>query len=239
MSYLHEETKPYMKRTLSILILFFVLTSTLCYAQEKAAPVFVKRSEPLIHASGWKTNKSTEKLVANDNLISDQTATMSDSAIYGATPQNLIWMRTASLKYAGRKYYAFYYHYLGGAYKYPDTKVGWASYTATRFVVVDSVQYAEFKKNVLQKRGYVISARSKMSDEIKGPYDEAKLLRAISEAMENKTSVLYYCFTAKTQTLDGREIARFRLPETCANNKDLPNEYFECGYDDFKKMLVD
>lgn len=228
-----------MKKIISILTLALILTSVWCQAQEKTAPAFIKKSEALTKATGWKPNKSTNLIVANDNVISDQTVSMSDSASFGASPQNLIWLRTASMRYSGRKFYVFYYHYLGGAYQHPDTKIGWDSYTATRFVIIDSAQYGEFKKWLLQKRGGVISGKSKISDELRGPYDESALLRSIASAMENKGALLPYCFTAKAQAIDGRDVARFRLPEPCSYNKDFATDYFECGFEDFKGLLID
>ena len=229
-----------MNKLYSILVL--VLLSAACYAQDKGTVTILKKSEQLTHATGWKQNRNTDKLIANDNVICDKEIQRTDSALMGGTPQNFSWIQSAAIRYGARKYYMVYYYHQDGHFLHPETSVGWIMHTATRFVVVDSSVYADFRREVLNKRGGPHSLRSRVTGEILDGYDEAALLKAVAtafESVEKKTALIYYCFNAKTQLFDGREIARLRMPEICPTSEKLGTEFFETDYESFRKLLVE
>lgn len=222
--------------------LVFMLLATAGHAQDKGAVTIIKKSEQLTHATGWKQNRSTDKLIANDNVICDKEIQRTDSALIGGTPQNFGWLQTASLRYGARKYYMVYYFRQDGHFLHPETKVGWISHTATRFLVVDSSEYVAFRREVLAKRGGAHTLRSRVTGEILDAYDEPALLKAVAaafESVEKKTALVYYCFNARTQVFEGRDIARLRVPETCITSDKLGTEFFETDYESFRKLLVE
>ena len=208
---------------------------------DKAMPVFTKKSEPLTQATGYDQDKKTGKWIQNNNLISDMVVTPNDSFNIGFTDQNLIWFRSATLTYDAKKYYAFYYYYLSGQYKYPETKVDWIPFHATKFIIVEQADYLAFKNARMQKKGETISLTTIRSNtaEITGDFNEAKLLAEIASVLDNKRLHKDFCFAASAQSLNGKNIVRFRLPESCYFTKDLPKEYFETGLEDFKKIFVE
>lgn len=223
-------------------ILSLLLLATACHAQDKGAVTIIKKSEQLTHATGWKQNRSTDKLIANDNVICDQEIQRTDSGLIGGTPQNFAWLQSASVRYGARKYYMVYYFRQDGHYLHPETRVGWISHTATRFMVVDSSEYVTFRKEVLAKRGGAHALRSRVTGEILDAYDEAALLKEVAaafERVEKKTALVYYCFNAKTQVYQGRDIARLRMPETCITSDKLGTEFFETDYESFSRLLVE
>lgn len=219
-----------------------VLLLSACYAQDKGAVTIVKKSEQLTHATGWKQNRSSDKLIANDNVICDKQIQRTDSALIGGTPQNFGWIQSASIRYGARKYYMLWYYRQDGHFLHPETQVGWISHTATRFVVIDSSEYVVWRKETLAKRGGQHTLRSRVTGEILDGYDEAAMLREVKaafERVEKKTALVYYCFNARTQVFEGRDIARLRMPETCITSDKLSTEFFETDYESFARMLVE
>lgn len=240
MCYFHAKPFTAVKKVLYALAL--VLLAATCHAQDKGAVTILKRSEPLTHATGWKQNRNTDKLIANDNVICDKEIQRTDSGLIGGTPQNFRWLQSASIRYGARKYYMVWYYRQDGHYLHPETQVGWISHTATRFVVVDSSEYVPFRREVLARRGGQHSLRSRVTGELTDAYDEAALLlevRAAFERVEKKAALVYYCFNAKTLVYEGRDIARLRMPETCITSDKLGTEFFETDYEGFSRMLVE
>jgi hypothetical protein len=239
---------PYLPHIISPAILMLFLAVAPIHAQERSDKVnvsFIKKSEPITKATGYMQNEASGKWVQNENLIKDIEVAPKDSFNRGFTAQNLIWFRTATLQYNSKKYYAFYYYYHSGQYKYPETKVDWMQFHATRFLIADQDQYNTFKKAVMDKKGEFIKLSTIIASvfEIEGDYDEPKLLGLMTKALGDDKLFNDYCVGAISQTLNGKSMVRFRLPEDCyftqLNLGDKQARYFEISFDEFKKILID
>ena len=211
------------------------------HAQGGTLPVILKKSEPITKAIGYEQNETDGKWYQNNNLIMDMVVNPKDSANIGYTEQNIIWFRTATVSYAGKKYYMFYYHYLSGQYKYPETRVDWQPFGATKFLILEQTEYQNFKNSVMQKKGVTVKATTTRANafSLKGDYDEQKMLISIAKVMDDKYLLEDYCLFAKSQTLDGKDLVRFRMFDFCSKEKYLAKRYFELPLEEFKKVFVE
>ena len=211
------------------------------HAQGGTLPVILKKSEPITKAIGYEQNEKDGKWYQNNNLIMDMVVNPKDSANIGYTDQNIIWFRSATVIYAGKKYYMFYYHYLSGQYKYPETRVDWQPFGGTKYILVDSTNYFTFKKAVMLKKGVISKVSTTLANvhELEGDYDENKMLVAVAKSIEDKYQLEDYCLFANSQTKDGKDLVSFRMIDFCSKEKYLAKRYFELPLEEFKKVFVE
>lgn len=206
---------------------------------------FKSKSQKLSSAAGWQKNEKTGKWIENENVIDD-----SKVSSYGVShiSQNFKWLQFSTISQNGKDYYAFLYERLGGEYKYPSIYEDWEADKRTYFFVISTEQYEIIKTQIDLKTGKNIKITSKITGFISDRYkilggehlyNEANLLAEITNTIE-KPSYSESCFILNSQTTDGVDLLRFRLPETCYSaEKDMETKYFEVKISEFKAMLTE
>jgi hypothetical protein len=206
---------------------------------------FKSKSQKLSSAAGWQKNEKTGKWIENENVIDD-----SKVSSYGVShiSQNFKWLQFSTISQNGKDYYAFLYERLGGEYKYPSIYEDWEADKRTYFFVISTEQYEIIKTQIDLKTGKNIKITSKITGFISDRYkilggehlyNEANLLAEITNTIE-KPSYSESCFILNSQTTDGVNLLRFRLPETCYSaEKDMETKYFEVKISEFKAMLTE
>jgi hypothetical protein len=206
---------------------------------------FKSKFQKLSSAVGWQKNEKTGKWIENENVIDD-----SKVSSYGVShiSQNFKWLQFSTISQNGKDYYVFLYERLGGEYKYPSIYEDWEADKRTYFFVISTEQYEIIKTQIDLKTGKNIKITSKITGFISDRYkilggehlyNEANLLAKITNTIE-KPNYSESCFILNSQTTDGVDLLRFRLPETCYSaEKDMETKYFEVKISEFKAMLTE
>jgi len=206
---------------------------------------FEKQSEKLTSASGWKKNEKTGKWIENQNVIDDKKVS---SYWISHVSQNFKWLQFRTIVKDEKTYYVFIYERLGGAYKYPSIYEDWESDKRTYYFALSSEKYKEVIEKIELKDGKNIKLTSKINGHISDKYkilggehlyNEENLLAKITNTIENP-SYSESCLVLNSQTTDGKDILRFRLPESCYfAEKYMKTAYFEVGISEFKKIFIE
>lgn len=233
------------KKALLISVSIFLTINTFAQSRENKVNLkFESKSEKLTAAVGWKKNKETGKWIDNKNVIEDRTCTA-----YGVSYilQNFKWIQFFTIKHNGVELYVLLNERQGGEYKYPNIRENWEPNTQTHFLVFDSTDYKKLQDAINSKEALDIKISSKisgvMSDRyiiLKGEYlyNEENLLAKITNAIEKK-GYSETCFVINSQKVDGVDVIRFRLPESCNSDKNNTQEaYFEVKLEEFTKILL-
>lgn len=233
------------KKALLISVSIFLTINTFAQGRENKVNLkFEAKSEKLTTAVGWEKNKETGKWIDNKNVIKDRTCTA-----YGVSYvlQNFKWIQFSTIKHNGVELYVLLNERQGGEYKYPNIRENWEPNTQTHFLVFDSTDYKKLQDAINSKEAVDIKISSKisgvMSDRyiiLKGEYlyNEENLLAKITNAIEKK-GYSETCFVINSQKVDGVDVIRFRLPESCNSNENNTQEaYFEVKLEEFTKILL-
>ncbi|WCC43983.1 hypothetical protein PJW08_09210 [Tenacibaculum finnmarkense] len=234
-----------MKKTVLLAIILisgFINANAQSRTNEKILE-FKTKSTKLSSAIGWKKNEKTGKWIENKNVIDDQKVA---SYWISRISQNFKWLQFSTINQDGKDYYVFLYERLAGTYKYPSIRKNWEKEKRTYFFVITTEQYNEIKTKIDLKSGNNIKIISKMSGNISDRfkilggehlYNEDNLLAKITKAIK-KPSYSENCFILNSQTTDGNDIVRFRLPESCYSiEKYMKTEYFEVKTVEFQTIL--
>jgi len=234
-----------LKKALLISISIFLTINTFAQSRENRLNLtFESKSEKLTSAIGWKINKETGKWFDNNNVIEDRAC---PKYWVSYVPQNFKWIQFSTIKQNGIELYVLLYERLGGEYKYPNIREDWEPNTQTHFMVIDSTEYKKIQNAINDKGAKDIKITSKisgsMSDRYKilggeHLYNEENLLAKITIALEKK-GYSETCFIINSQKVDGVDVVRFRLPESCySSEKDFKDGYFEAQLGEFNKLLL-
>jgi len=234
-----------LKKALLISISIFLTVNTFAQSREnKVNLTFESKSEKLTSAIGWKINKETGKWVDNKNVIEDRT---SPSYWVSYVAQNFKWIQFSTIKHNGTELYVLLYERLGGEYKYPSIREDWEPNTQTHFLVIDLTEYKKLQNAINDKGAKDIKITSKISSSMSDRYkilggehlyNEENLLAKITIALEKK-GYSETCFMINSQKVDGVDVVRFRLPESCYSaEKDMKEGYFEAKFEEFTKILL-
>lgn len=234
----------------NLLLMAVILTATIFNVaaqsrENKTIATFNSESQKLTAATGWAQNNETGKWIENKNVIDDRDC---PSYWISHVSQNFKWIQFKTLIQNGNKYYIFLYESLRGEYKYPNIQEDWETDLRTYFFILTAEQYDEIKTKIDLKTGENIKLTTKMTGYItdkykilKGEhlYNEENLLAKITKTIE-QPSYTESCFVINSQTTDGVDIVRFRLPESCYfAEKSMKTEYFEVKISDFETLLTE
>ena len=221
-------------RNLILITLFITSIALDVNAQERENTTmleFKTKSVKLTSATGWEKNKTTGKWIENKNVIDDKKSTS-----YQFSDQGFKWLQFSTITKNGKDYYVFLWETINHQNK------------RTHFFVLTTEQYDEIKTQIDLKTGKNIIVKSEMTGNITDKYksrggehlyNEENLLARITNTMEEP---LYSedCFMLNTQTIDGVDILRFRLPEDCySSEEDIKTKYFEVKISEFKAILTE
>jgi len=229
----------------SFLVAFATFNSNAQSRENKETVQFSSKSEKLTEATGWEQNKETGKWIENKNVIDDRKC---PSYWVSHVSQNFKWMQFATITNGGQKYYVFLYERLGGEYKYPNIREDWEADKRTYFFILTPTEYDNIKTQIDLKSGKNIKVTCKMSGHLSDRYkilggehlyNEENLLAKITNAIE-KPGYSETCFILNSQVVDGQEVVRFRLPESCYSAEDyMKTKYFEVKATVFKTILTE
>jgi hypothetical protein len=230
-----------------LLILTLTLFSLNIFAQSRENKVnikFDKKSEKLTTAVGWKLNKETGKWIENKNVIDDRTC---PAYWVSFISQNFKWMQFSTIKHKGVNLYVLLYEGQGGEYKYPNIKEKWEPNIQTHFLVIDSTEYNKLQNAINNKEAKDIKISSKIYGSMSNKYiilggehsyNEENLLAKITLALD-KPEYTETCFIVNSQKVEGDDVIRFRLPESCyTTEKEMKDAYFEVKREEFTKILL-
>ena len=202
---------------------------------------FLSKTEKLIKATGWEQSKTTGEWVSNKNVIHYKKC---KSYWVSHVPQNFNWLQFSIVERNGNKYYVFLYEKLSGGYKYPNIRQGWETEMQTHFFIIIESEFNKLKEKL--NNGETIHLKSKMNGFITNKfkilggehlYNEENLLNKIRNTID-KPNYSELCFTLNSQTIDGSNVIRFRLPESCySSGEDIKEKYFEVLNGDFQNIL--
>ena len=229
----------------SFLVALVTFNSNAQSRENKEIAKFSSKSEKLTKATGWGQNKISGKWIDNKNVIDDRKC---PSYWISHVSQNFKWMQFATISNGGQDYYAFLYERLGGEYKYPNIREDWEADKRTYFFILTRLEYEDLNEQIDLKSGKNIKVTSKMSGYLSDRfkilggehlYNEENLLAKITKAIENP-GYSETCFVLNSQVVDGQEVVRFRLPESCNFTEDfMKTKYFELRATDFEIILIE
>lgn len=230
---------------ITTLLVLLVLTTHAQNRENKQMIQFSSQSEKLKDATGWEQNKETGKWIENNNVIDDRAC---PSYWVSHVAQNFKWIQFATISNNGQKYFVLLYEQISGEYKYPNIEEDWEANIRTCYLIFTQTQYNELKNQINLKSSKNIKIVSKMSGYLSDRYkilggeylyNEENLLAKITNSIE-KPRYSETCFVFNSQILDGQEIVRFRLPESCDNAEDyIKTKYFEIKATNFKAILTE
>lgn len=213
--------------------------------ENKETVKFTSQSQKITKAIGWKLNEKTGKWFENKNVIDDRVC---PSYWISHVEQNLQWFQFRTISHNNKKYFVFLYEKLSGKYKYESIQEDWEADKRTYFFILTSEEYKNLVDKIDLKSGENIKLASKIngfiSDRFKilggeHLYDEENLLAKITQSIE-KPSYSESCLILNSQTTDGNDILRFRLPESCLlAEKYMKTAYFEVKLEEFKTILTE
>ena len=227
----------------AVIIIASFLNANSQSRENKETVVFASETQKLTKAIGWEENKKTGKWVENKNVIDDR-----ECPTYWVShvPQNFTWLQFRTINQNNNVYYVFLYERLGGEYKYKSIQEDWQEDKRTEFFILTSDEYENLKNKIDLKSGENIKLTSKINGYISDRfkilggeylYNEENLLAKITLAIE-KPNYSESCLILNSQTTDGKDVLRFRLPESCYSaEKSIKTAYFEVNLEEFKKIL--
>lgn len=238
-----------MKRKITLIMTIIITISVMnVNAQSRTNKTIIEfksESSKLTSATGWGKNEKTGKWIENKNVIDDQEV---KSYWVSHLSQNFKWLQFSTLTHNGTDYHVFLYERLGGEYKYKSIREDWEADKRTYFFILTTEQYENIKTQIELKSGENIKLTSKMTGYISDRfkilggehlYNQENLLAKITNTIE-KPSYSESCFVLNSQTADGVNILRFRLPESCYSaEKNIETKYFEVKLSEFKTMLTE
>ena len=227
------------------LVIIFVVNTNAQSRTNRTLLEFKTKSKKLTSAIGWEKNTQTGKWIENKNVISEN---IPSSSWISHIPQNFKWLQIAKVTKNENDYYIFIYEKKAGIYRYPSIQEGWVSDKRTYFFILHSYQYRDIKAQIEMKTGENIEITSGMRGYISDmfttlggadAYSEENLLAKITDVIETPSSY-EHCFIMNSQTTDGIDILRFRLPEPCYRAaKKIELKYFEINISKFQTILID
>lgn len=236
-------------KILILMIVTLIIGGLNVHAQSRVDDVkfkFAAKSEKFTKAYGWKKNKESGKWVRNRKVISDKKVNNYNYYQKSRYGQNFEWLQIAKIINNEKTYYILIYEYFTGHYVYEYIQEKWTFSQNTYYIVYNPEQYEELKRKIDLKTGEnfkIYGTRYKhlindYSSRLKSMSDK-KLLGNITSSINSKT--YFYpgspSFILNSQTFEGKDILRFRLPHNSESNID--KEYFEAKLSDFKKILID
>ena len=229
----------------AVLITATVLNVNSQSRENKVTVEFASESQKLTKATGWEQNEKTGKWVENKNVIDDREC---PSYWVSHVSQNFKWIQFRTINQNDKKYYVFLYERLGGEYKYKSIQEDWEADKRTYFFILTTEEYENMKSKVALKSGENIKLTSKMNGHISDRYkilggehlyNEENLLAKITKTIE-KPSYSESCLVINSQTTDGNNVLRFRLPESCYfAEKYMKTAYFEVKIEEFRTILME
>lgn len=204
---------------------------------------FSSKTEKLTKATGWEQNKTTGEWVGNINVIDDE-----ECKPYWVSyvSQNFKWIQFSIVERNGINYYVFLYEKLSGKYKYPNIQQDWEIETQTHFFIITESEFNNLKDKLKLNSGETILLESKMNGFITDRYkvlggehlyNEQNLLNNIRNSID-KPNYSELCFSLNSQNIDGLNVIRFRLPESCySSGNNIKTKYFEVLDNEFQKIL--
>jgi hypothetical protein len=233
-----------MKKTITFLVALFLISSAYSQSrQNKKMLEFSEKSEKITKAIGWYQNDATGKWEQNKNVIYKEKC---PSYWVSHLHQNFKWIQFRTITKDSLKYYVLVYEKHSGAYKYPSIKKNWEKENQTHFLVLTQEDYSLLKETVSKKEAKNISIKSNIADyttdrfKILGGehlYNEENLKAKITKAIESP-SYSEKCLRINAQNVDGVDVVRFRVPETCMYPEDAMNtSYFEINLEEFKDTV--
>ncbi len=228
-----------MKYAYCILISLLTLCSGGLTAQQHIGTeaVIEEISDPLTHPMGYALDAETGEWIARESLILNHKKEKDDYF-----EQNMMWMRVARLKFQNRHYYMLFYQQ---KITLTDTLViDLISSRNNSFLILDSVEYIDFKRLLTLKNGIGLCMISQINS-LDLTKDSTKTFeQQLGDVIRTKQNSLPICFTARYEKNRGRELVHFRVGEYCfadktTTKKKLDTGYFEVSYDDLLKILID
>jgi len=229
----------------TVIILVSVLNVNSQSRENKKTIQFESESQKLTKAAGWEQNNKTGKWVENKNVIDDRVC---PSYWVSHVSQNFKWIQFRTIIQNDKIYYVFLYESLSGEYKYPNISEDWEVDLKTYFFIISSKEYEDIKTKIDLKSGVNIKLTSKINGYISDRYkilggehlyNEENLLAIITKTIETP-SYSESCLVINSQTTDGVDVLRFRLPASCFSaEKYMKTAYFEVKLEKFKTILIE
>ena len=231
-----------------LILLLFISFSTLVSSQSRKDKQILKfnlKSKKITKVKGWAQNTSTGKWISNDNAIYNK-----DCPSYWVSHlnQNFKSIELRTISNGGKKYYALIVEKQSGSYKYPNIKKNWEKEMQKHFFIFSEEEYNNLKDLVVSKKEEDFEIKSKIAGFItdrfkilKGEhlYNEANLEAKVTKLIE-EPSYSEKCFRLNYQNVDGLDVIRFRVPETCLLPASvLKKSYFEISLNDFKTLFLE
>lgn len=231
------------KVKLTMMILIMCLMSIVVLGQSRTNVdkiEFSNKTEKLTKAEGWEQNKTTGEWVSNKNVISS-----TKSQFVSMIAQNFRWLQFSKIEKNGVNYYVLLFEKESGSYKYPNIKRDWEREIQTHFFIITESEFNELKDKLKLNNGETIQLKSKMNGSItdrykilggENLYNDENLLNKIRNTID-KPNYFEHCFTLNSQIVDGSNLVRFRLAESCNLSSDIKTKYFEVLNNEFQKIL--
>lgn len=205
-------------------------------------------------AIGWMKNSTSGKWINNKKVIaSKKVYSFSDLSHYH---QNFEWIQIVKIAKDNEKYYVIVYRQVYGYYKDEGYSYvsGWTPSRQTRYAIQTTSDYQLLKEKINYKEGKDFSIKVAK---------DGKLYKSLIESLNSSFSIIRETgstvktinispsFLFNAQTLDDKDIVRFRLMygyfgkhrkqgyDDYDTNEDLDNSYFEVSRDEFSKLLID
>ena len=235
--------KNLIRQALIAVVFLLSLSSMAQDREDKVLLTFEKKSEKLTEATGWETN-DLGKWISRKNIIESQ-----EGAVDTSKTHNFYWMQMGTVKYLGKRYYVLFYSVLSGSYTYPELKMDWYRYKKTESIIIPQSVYDSLRHTISAKSGenvFVVTPYRRV--EVRGEYDEAKLMMEIEARISNKPSEIESMeFVVNSQALKGNDVVRFQLPKSASlsqfsrklDEDNAKERYFEVPASIFKKLLID
>ena len=209
---------------------------------DKECISFIDKSKKLTKIIGWCQSSKTRKWVENKNVIYNDKC---GSFWISHVDENVSWIQTSYFNYNGEKYYVFLHERKSGVYKYKNIEKDWMPRKVAYYFVISALDYKQLKEAVNLKTGEVkaIYGNTYYITLWSFKYEEEILATIINEfESAKKSDFTNECLIYSSQSVDGVDIVRFRLPEYCRDidvAKKLDKEYFEVSTDSFLEILID
>jgi len=238
-----------MKKIFLLIVLLITITSVAQKREENKIFEIVEKSPKLTFANGWMKNDTSGKWVENKNVIATKKVySFTDTSHY---LQNFEWIQIAKIAKGNEEYYVIIYRKVQGKYEYEGYEYvsGWTPFKKTLFQIIRPDLYQLFKAKIQYPEGKDIYFNSYTHGASDG-----SLIESINFHMnlkEKYPSEENFAFLFNSQTLDDKDIVRFRLGYdyftkysqqgiyNTDTDENLDKSYFEVSKDEFLKLLID
>jgi hypothetical protein len=240
-------------RYLNLLPLILLSFSAASQSRVNAAtPNVLKRTAELTNATGWALNEQTGKWIDNRNVIDVR---KSKRHTVSHQSQNILSVFFQTVKVADSVYYALMWEKKDGSYKYKNIREDWREYESKSFMLLRPWQYERIKQIVSSQSATNESIKTNLTGEISSLYhslggDAAYTDKNLLSVMRNVVIAYkkgpyqlvrhgkgHQCVTINSQSVDGSDVVRFRLPESCGSYDYKKHQYFEVPLEEFMKLL--